>query len=433
MRIGEVFRYQQKHVQKKTRNIEIIDGLPNFPFFTNYPGAALVQLESGINPIGKSSGDKITPAILISSSPHKVGSSETPWQDFFAPERGHIRYSGDNKSSNIEPHKKEGNKSLLNQFRLHNSDSEIDRLNASPIIFFKKVSINGRAKGNYEFNGFGIINAAERVVQYNRATKSTFVNYIFDFTVLDISEENENFDWNWINSRRNTSIDSRQSLKLAPKSWQEWVKNGKKSYAKIRRQVSKLNITTTQEQKPEINSHEYKVLEGIYNFYSKSVSMKKRFELLASIVAGHTIRKTNKQYIPGWITKGSGDHGIDFIGRLDIGEDFGKAKLIVLGQAKCEKLDEPTGGNHIARTAAKLKRGWLGVYVTTSYFSENVQLEILDDKYPILLINGLDLAKSVIEIMHLQSYEGLEQFLEEIDLEYEEKVRDRDPEEILID
>lgn len=429
MRIREVFRY----TAIKKRELETIDGLPNFAYFTDYTDANLVQLESGINPIGKNGGDKITPAILISSSPHKMGSAETPWQDFFAPDRGHIRYSGDNKDPDVEPEKKKGNKALLTQFQLHNSDSTNDRLRASPIIFFKKVTVDGRAKGNYEFNGFGIINAAERVVQFNKATHTTFVNYIFDFTVFDMSQENENFDWNWINLRRNTSIDYKESAKSAPASWQEWVKNGKKSFGKIRRQVSRLHITTTDEQRPEKNSYEYRVLKGIYDFYSKSPSAKKRFELLASIVASHTIRKTNKHYMTGWVTKGSGDYGIDFIGRLDIGEDFGKAKLIVLGQAKCEKLDAATGGNHIARTVAKLKRGWLGVYVTTSYFSENVQLEILDDKYPILLINGLSLAKSVIEIMHLQSYESLKTFLEEVDMDYEEKVRDRDPEEILMD
>jgi hypothetical protein len=50
---------------------------------------------------------------------------------------------------------------------------------------------------------------------------------------------------------------------------------------------------------------------------------------------------------------------------MDIGLGFGAAKVIVLGQAKCESLNTPTSGTHIARTFAKLKRGWLRVYVTT--------------------------------------------------------------------
>ena len=78
-------------------------------------------------------------------------------------------------------------------------------------------------------------------------------------------------------------------------------------------------------------------------------------------MAEYLIKKSAKNYKHGWITKGSGDSGIDFIGRMDIGSDFGCAKVIVLGQAKCESPDVPTGGTHIARTVAKLKRGWLGV------------------------------------------------------------------------
>lgn len=429
MRIGEVFRYAQKEVRDKRE----IDGLPNFYFHTNFRTERYVKLNSGINPIRKEGGDKITPAVVISSSPHKVGSAETPWQDFFATDRGHIKYCGDNKSAAGDPTKKKGIKALLKQFEMHNSERVGDRLNATPIIFFKKVTHDGRVKGNYEFNGFGIVSSAERVVQFNKSTNSTFINYVFDFTVLDMMDEGEDFSWNWINLRRDPSISAEESLKAAPASWREWVKNGRKSVGKLRRQVSKIQVLSTAKQKPIPGSSESKTLDAIYSFYSKPLSKKKRFENLASIVAAHVIKKNNEQYRTGWITKGSSDSGIDFVGRLDIGEGFGKAKLIVLGQAKCEKLDSPTGGTHIARTVAKLKRGWLGVYATTSYFSEQVQLEILDDKYPLLLINGLMIAKSVNEIIISDGYKDIESYLCEIDMLYEGLIRYRDPEEILLD
>ena len=145
------------------------------------------------------------------------------------------------------------------------------------------------------------------------------------------------------------------------------------------------------------------------------------------------IKKNNDQYKPGWITKGSGDSGIDFVGRLDVGEGFGKAKLIVLGQAKCEKLDSATGGNHIARTVAKLRRGWIGVYVTTSFFFKPSQIEVIDDKYPLLLINGLMVAESVNEIMLNHGFKNIDSYLREIDADYDGLVRNRDPEEILLD
>lgn len=84
-----------------------------------------------------------------------------------------------------------------------------------------------------------------------------------------------------------------------------------------------------------------------------------------------------------------------------------------------------------ARTVARLKRGWLGVYVTTSYFSEAVQREVLEDKYPILLVNGQMLAQEVLGIVHEQGFPDITTFLEKLDRGYEGQVLQRAPEEIL--
>ena len=56
------------------------------------------------------------------------------------------------------------------------------------------MTVKSKVKGYLEFNGFGVITNAERIVQFNRKTNSDFVNYSFDFTVLDISIENEDFN-----------------------------------------------------------------------------------------------------------------------------------------------------------------------------------------------------------------------------------------------
>ena len=116
---------------------------------------------------------------------------------------------------------------------------------------------------------------------------------------------------------------------------------------------------------------------------------------------------------------------------MDIGSDFGCARVIVLGQAKCESPGLATRGTHIARTVAKLNRGWLGVYVTTSFFSDNVQREILEDKYPLLLINGKKLAEEVNEIVLKQGYKNVEEYLKKVDSKYDGAIRFRDPDEIL--
>tara|TARA_Y100000589_G_scaffold39246_1_gene32908 strand:- start:1127 stop:1459 length:333 start_codon:yes stop_codon:yes gene_type:complete len=108
-------------------------------------------------------------------------------------------------------------------------------------------------------------------------------------------------------------------------------------------------------------------------------------------------------------------------------------KIFVLGQAKCEKLDVPTGGNYIARTVARLKRGWIGVYVTTSFFSESVQREILENNYPIMLINGSMVASEIDKATNQIGQSDLKSFLEEVDAGYESLVRSRQPEELLLE
>ena len=427
LKIGQIFRYPKD----KVRDEPEIDGYPNFSFYTDLPNENLVQLESGVNPIGKVGNKNIerTPAILTRSSPHKIGSLETPWQDIYNVEKGHIRYFGDNKDIG-DPEKKKGNKALLKQFEIHNSSNIDVRRGACPIIFFKSKSIDGKQKGYLEFNGFGIITNAERIVQHNRKTNKDFVNYVFDFAVLEMTLENEYFDWEWINLRRDKNVSVEETLKKAPSSWRKWIRLGNKSIDSLRRNVSKLNVLPSSEQKPEEGSKELKTLKEIYDFYDKK---KLKFECLASKVTECLIKKSAKNYKAGWITKGSGDSGIDFIGRMDIGTGFGSAKLIVLGQAKCESLNSPTGGNHIARTVAKLKRGWLGVYVTTSYFSNPAQIEILEDKYPLLLINGKKLAELVNEIVTEKGFKNVTEYLEKVNSEYEGLIQYRDPEEILFE
>lgn len=425
-----MFRYARPYSAVPT----IVDGLPNFFHHANSPGEKLALLEAGINPIQRvpAPEGRRCPAILISSSPHKIGSAQTPWQDFFDVDNGHIRYFGDNKVFGRDPTEPKGNKSLLEQYELHSSIDAKRRALSVPILFFRRVSVQGRAKGNVQFAGFGIVSGAERITQYNRKEDQTFTNYAFDFTVFSLAEENEHFSWDWITARRNGSLSYEETLKLAPRSWAKWIKEGPSALENCRRRVSKLLTYTTTEQQPVKGSVEDKALREIYDFYS-SVSKKHRFEALAVTIARAVMDPAGSSYKYGWITPTSSDGGADFIARLDLGTDFSKAKLIVLGQAKCEKLSVPTSGNHIARTVARLKRGWVGVYVTTSYFSEPVQREVIEDEYPIVLIHGLRLAQEAVRLSYEQGFKSVLHYIESIDSTYDSLVQARNPEEILFE
>jgi hypothetical protein len=198
----------------------------------------------------------------------------------------------------------------------------------------------------------------------------------------------------------------------------------------LRRQVIKHQSVPKSEQLPDGKSREFKCLMEIYNHYSHH---KHGFEILASKVVANHLSRTSSAYLEGWITRGSGDGGVDFVGRLDLGSGFSKVKVIVLGQAKCENPSKPTSGVHISRTVARLKRGWIGAYVTTSFFSEPMQREIMEDQYPLLMINGLELAREVLILLERSGMNSLTDYLKEIDSEYIHRISARAPEEILTD
>ena len=108
---------------------------------------------------------------------------------------------------------------------------------------------------------------------------------------------------------------------------------------------------------------------------------------------------------------------------MDIGKDrLSGIKIIVLGQAKCTDPTKRTNGNDIARTVARLKRGWIGAFVTTSYFSEPLQEELNEDKYPIMLLNG----KAVSELVGEELFErgiDLNTYLGDLEKEFKEEKR----------
>jgi len=427
MRIGEVYRYARPYREVPAE----IDGYPNYFAAVFGSDLKLPLLEHGINPIKEVwAPDGVRrPAILVSSSPHKIGSKETPWQDFFDSDNGHIRYYGDNKEPDRDPGTAPGNRVLLQAYGIHNVSDLAVRRRSPPLVFFERVSKGGRKKGFVKFQGFGVVERVELITQYDRNRERTFSNYAFDFAVLSLMEDDEEFDWSWINDRRNPGLKVDETLGGAPHSWKQWIAGGPGSLDRFRRHVSKLMTLSPEEQRGSLmdaSSREAQALSEVYKFYT---GRKRCFEALAAVVAEQVIVSSGGHYRFGWITRPP-DGGADFVGRLNVGSGFGAAKLVVLGQAKCERPDVPTSGNHIARTVARLKRGWIGVYVTTSYFSDAVQREIIEDDYPLVLINGKRLAEEVLRLAH-QRGKSVRALLEMIEDEFKSKVQIRRPEEVL--
>lgn len=424
LKLGQIYRYSSSN----SPEIEYIDGLPNLLFYTKTLGENKTLLEAGINQVGavNSVSGKRTPAILITSSTHKHGSKETPWQDIFDIDNGFVRYFGDTKSD-MNPTLSAGNKRLLEQFEFHNSDQRELRIKAVPLLFFRSVKVDDRVKGNRVFQGLGLLRSAELVTQHQRNI-GYFTNFVYEFDILDLKNEYQYFSWDWISARRDPSVSDEIALKLAPKAWQDWVLQGNNIRERVSRRVLKRLTVPKTEQLPVKGSREERCLEAIFKHYD---GKKHHFELLASKVVASILKNSGARYHEGWITQGSGDGGIDFVGRIDLGNGFAKVEVVVLGQAKCENYKTPTNGVHLARTVARLKRGWIGAYVTTSFFSEGSQREIFEDKYPLITVSGLELARETLKLIEESGSGDIFDYLKMLDSEYPKVISLKKPEDIL--
>jgi hypothetical protein len=86
----------------------------------------------------------------------------------------------------------------------------------------------------------------------------------------------------------------------------------------------------------------------------------------------------------------------------------------------------------LARTVARLDRGWVGSFVTTGYFSEQAQREVVGDRFPLLMLNGRHVGETVVRESALRGL-TVPDYIAEVDAEYDSRLSNRLPAEILGD
>ena len=421
LRIGEIFRLSNDY---STDSQEYIDGVKNFIYWTKSENIeSTFRFERGIHKTKKINAIDFNrdPIIIVSSSPHKAGTENTPWKDRYDPDNGTVIYYGDCKNNETNPAEASGNKVLMEEWKKHSSNDKSERKKATPIVFFERIK-----KGYLQFHGVGILEKVSLITQ--RGNESEFTNFEFEFCILDLSKENNLLDWDWISDRCNKALNINEANKKAPESWKYWINNGNDKIEKVRRHVLKSKIIKEKDQKTLTGSFEEKILNKIVKHYK---GKELNFELFALQITQFFFMDNNIKYLDGYITKGSGDKGIDFISRIDIGQDISGIKLIVIGQAKCQS--RTINSKDIARTIAKLKRNYVGVFVTNSIFSQQTQEEILEDQYPLIMINGNKIAELTNKYILDSSRDlnKLQEYLDNLDEQYESYKSNIRPDDII--
>jgi hypothetical protein len=291
-------------------------------------------------------------------------------------------------------------------------------------------SVEGRTvqKGYIEFCGAAVIERLEHVVQRDPATGRSFPNIALDLAVIK-ADDGDQLDLRWIDDRRNPTLTAEEALRYAPASWVRWVNEGRTAIPMVRRRVLSSKVKSKADQLPDAGSSEAYTLNQIYEFFN---GRKHSFELLAARVAGEVLQRSGAVYHAGWLTRAGGDGGVDFVGRLDLGSVSASTPLVVLGQAKCVAPETSISPDQVARVVARLRRGWVGVFVTTGHFSRQAQVEVIDDQYPLVLIGGKTLADEVARMAAASFVGDISLLLSSFVAGYGDAITQRRPEEILL-
>lgn len=399
------------------------EGHPNFWVATDAEDGTHLRQTAGINPVAVPRGQRRRPAVAIFVTPPGQG-HRLPWLDEVDLDTGFVRYFGDNKPDlGVQAEAAQGNKALLDEMNRGAASDPASRAGAAPLLFFMNL---GNAGGGVltQFLGFGLISTAHRVTQLHKGR--SFTNYAFDCVLMRGDEDEkgrEMLDMSWIDARRDSKQTDAETAAVAPPSWRKWVTTGPPSLsnADVRRVVLRGDVQTYDEQVPDLDSRLGRVLETVYHRYDGNY--KHGFQALAALATELVIAGPGLNYHGGWVTPVGPDGGVDFVQRLDLGRGFSSTKLVVLGQAKCRKpWPRATNGvsaEELARVVARLRRGWVGSYVTTSFFTEVAQREMVADEYPIILIPGRRVAQAAEELRDTLGIGTVDGFLDWVDGAYQ--------------
>ena len=101
---------------------------------------------------------------------------------------------------------------------------------------------------------------------------------------------------------------------------------------------------------------------------------------LPEIIPGldHEVRQTRR----------TGDHGVDFFGSFTLPYPV-SYEIDFAGEAK--RYSNAITPDKVSRLVARLGRGQYGLFFTTSWYSEQAQKEVLQDRYPVRLFSGQDI------------------------------------------
>ena len=297
------------------------------------------------------------------------------WPDLIDKESGTFVYYGDNKipGNPIDQTPLGGNKFLE---KIFNDLHEDRRKLIPPVLCFESLKIGDKAFMKFlglAAPGGNKLSAEEDLTGiWKLKDGNRFQNYRSIFTILDEAKVNKL----WLEDIVSGLLPI--GSVHCPKRWKEWVNTGLYRALEAKKEIS---IRLDKDQKP-INNEEELNLNLLKNELND-----REFEFAALEI----VKYLSPNFKDLTVTPKAKDQGRDVMGKYYLGHSDHKVSLDVSVEAKFWKSN--IGVKPLMRLISRLKDSDIGIFITSSSFSTQIQKEIADDDRPIILICGIDIIR----------------------------------------
>ncbi|GAA4616584.1 restriction endonuclease [Actinoallomurus liliacearum] len=301
---------------------------------------------------------------------------ELDWPDYLDLQTGTFTYFGDNRTPGRELHDtpRSGNLLLRDVFTAAHG-STAGRAKVPPFLLFEKVGQGRdvRFRGMLAPGGPALTADDELAAVWRAADGRRFQNYRARFTVLN----EEKISRSWLT---HVLVGGDPLISGCPETWKAWVSN--RTYTPLLAPAT-TTIRSRARQMPD-DPQGAGILEVIREHFR---GREHGFEACAVALWRLLAPATGECDV----TRPSRDGGRDAVGKYVIGPPADRIAIDFALEAKCYAATNSVGVREVSRLISRLRHRNFGVFVTTSYFAQQVQEEVRDDGHPIALVCGRDI------------------------------------------
>lgn len=379
--------YGEYYVVNETYRSSTDDSKDQFPTWLNGPIKNGISYTRGIRSlVNPNTGER---EFLVFYSTAGRSRTQHPWEDVINMEEGTVRYWGDATAGDgPDPANALGNSWVKEDYC--KTYAQGNHEDAPPVLLFESTE-----PGQVTFRGVCVI--TDMSIERHKDDGETVVNYLFDLAILDADK----VSLEWIHRKSRTGIDAG-----GPDAWNKYVSEGRIQ----RYSIWKDNIRSKDAQYPDGR------YEELLTDIRTRLDNPKKGEKLEYLVQYMMEDLGNINQVE--LTPTSGDKGVDLTGRIDLLSEMqlGNVDTAIDFKAQVKNTSSSISGKELSRLASRVDDGEIGLFFTTSHYTQSAQEENLST-YPVRLFSGKDLVELLIQTDLVEGNQLTDAIVEDINSE----------------